>query len=1107
MGQASNEEKESCIRWLHLSDIHVGMLDQDWLWPALKHVFLTDIANLHAQVGPWEVVIFSGDLTQTGSPEEFQRFQLILQELWLLFRQLGFSPKLIVLPGNHDVVRAPLGPELRVLRRWWEEPGLSREFFEGTNRYQEFVKSAFAPYSEWSGQTGANPEPLRGTLGLLPGDQSFELEAAGVTIGVVNLNSAWLQLDGDEYEERLHVDVKQLLSVTGGDAHAWCARHDFNILVTHHPLSWLHPNSQSLWNSDINPAGRFDVHLFGHLHEAAVTSLAAGGSPPRNSIQAPSIFGLTHTGGGLERLHGYSLVQATKSSDIRSVRIWPRTLQKLQSGGLKLVPNQSFDLDFDGSAKIVGAGQVPSKPESYVEQLPREVSLRTLANESRDVLTKVRHRLPAPGPHSNVRKVEQRRLLEGLNQNRAAWLVAEWGMASDAFISSVWHVKGSNGRPVYRLSAAEYKNRAQFLDAIRDKLDCSFQQLCELISQSGESLLLLDDFPDDEPDREAIVGDLEDLVKVILDYCPAVSVAVRCRRIPVGAALPFVQLRSLDEADLRAYVLDHDRGGVGLSSPISIGLLLRHTDGIPARIDRTLKELEVVTLSELLNSDSDIALLSAAEDTSPSLVKSIRELSASGDMGDQRSFGLLKVLSLFPNGEQHNRIKRFYSNLPFFPKHAAQLFDLALIDVVTIQGLEAESRATVAKTLVVSKPVRECVRDLMAPDEMSTMNHRAAEIYFGSQWLAGIYKFPASYRFDDPHCGNAEIVNANTIILRLLREELAKDEATRAAPRVLGLAEFYLKALLKGSHYNSAVMFCEDFVPVIPRLGYEDKLASVKSLQARSLRMLGERERAKAILMEVEKYPFPKATRQTVLVDYALCLQSLGEADEAKRVAQEIVDIDRHSNAGLQARGILVELGKTDPNRAEKLLRIERLCRKQGATVAANNIALTRAAAASDNPAEVRSILAPVMKGARDDSDYYNKTRAALKLAKQSLDAGEKLREADLVYLVGAYQFLFNERIPGMFDQCHSSLWKSFEQSRETENLLTLFRHSSLYWRLRGNDAKEIPYLGRLNKLLGENIGGRSPSKLSREAEYYLVRSAGQQQLAAPSVEKIEKVG
>jgi hypothetical protein len=40
------------IRWLHLTDLHVGMNDQDWLWPKVGSKFRDDLQRIYDTAGP-----------------------------------------------------------------------------------------------------------------------------------------------------------------------------------------------------------------------------------------------------------------------------------------------------------------------------------------------------------------------------------------------------------------------------------------------------------------------------------------------------------------------------------------------------------------------------------------------------------------------------------------------------------------------------------------------------------------------------------------------------------------------------------------------------------------------------------------------------------------------------------------------------------------------------------------------------------------------------------------------------------------------------------------------------------------------------------------------
>lgn len=120
------------LRFLHLTDLHLGMPDQLHLWPNVEEMFLKDLETLRDRVGPWDVVLFTGDLTQSGSVDEFAAFDKLLHKLWTHFRNLGFAPELLAIPGNHDLVRPDndADPALINLLHNWNLPAVSKAFWE-----------------------------------------------------------------------------------------------------------------------------------------------------------------------------------------------------------------------------------------------------------------------------------------------------------------------------------------------------------------------------------------------------------------------------------------------------------------------------------------------------------------------------------------------------------------------------------------------------------------------------------------------------------------------------------------------------------------------------------------------------------------------------------------------------------------------------------------------------------------------------------------------------------------------------------------------------------------------------------------------------------------
>jgi len=134
------------FRWLHLTDLHLGMPGQDSLWPNVEEQFLNDLKFLHDNVGRWSLVLFTGDLTQRGSAAEFAAADKLLQKFWSRFAEWGFAPEFLAIPGNHDLVRPGDASDLALvtLLHTWDQPVVQKPFWGDENSPQRrLIASAF----------------------------------------------------------------------------------------------------------------------------------------------------------------------------------------------------------------------------------------------------------------------------------------------------------------------------------------------------------------------------------------------------------------------------------------------------------------------------------------------------------------------------------------------------------------------------------------------------------------------------------------------------------------------------------------------------------------------------------------------------------------------------------------------------------------------------------------------------------------------------------------------------------------------------------------------------------------------------------------------------
>ncbi len=1089
------ENNKMHFRWLHVSDLHAGQDTQDWLWPTLQTNFFDDLSRIIPSMGGVDLVIFSGDLTQRGTTANFDALERLLGRLWEQFYKLGCKPSLFLAPGNHDLVRPdPDDPITAALRSWWENGRVKEAFWKSEeNPYRTFINNAFSNYTCFRRRLIDSGFPLcAGTEGVIPGDTSCVLVKDEVRLGLVGLNSTYLQLfDADG--PKLDLDVRQLLAVTEGDPDAWCRANHVNLLITHHPESWLAEPALRHLHGEIYPPGRFTAHLYGHMHEPSIQSRRYGGSAERNSFQAASLYGLRKYGAGkIDRTHGYTA--ARLELDAGRVLVWPRIDTVVGSGARRFAPDISFDLNEQNNFELIlgkipdlqgnGAlGVVPPTRSFGNPQQEAALAAQGTAVEMRS------HPLRSASQHAVVRIIEQRKLKAAIEAHRVAWLSADWGYAADDFISSVLSTLPSPMSATYRLDLQGYADRDSFFAKFALQTGYSFQEFCKSISGSDRVLLLLEDAPvsrSTAPDSVAWEEEISDIVNATLEYCANSVVILVSRQLPISVSFPTVEIKPLDEADVQTYLLNHPQGGAALAGPNEVSEILRLTGGLPVEIDSTLRELEFISLPELV----ELRLTSPRPDSGATvghegLLPVIESLRNSSNSEASRAFDLLVALSAFPYGETLARIKRFNPQFPFYPSQAAILADRGLIEsVITAPALQGNSSgANFGRKLVAKQIVRQTVESILSPEEVDRRNSRAAAIYFGDKWSVGE---PRSIRPEDLRKalgGDGGLGNPHAVINAILLRAIEVDDSTRMS-RAVQLARLLIANLSNGDNYRSSVTACLDFLKLIPDTSaYADDRNSFKFNLSLCQRMLGQRDLAIKLFEELENAKLERRHKQRLLLNWALALEHTDQA-KAKEIAQKVVSLGKATFSAMQAESLILQLSPEDPQRFQKLRDLEARARGKRAVTAANNIAFFLANTGNGAIGERRVKLRTIAASAKRNNDPYSAALAIVKIAGLVKKDTEGLTSEELSGLIEAYHYLYNERMGSLFRQCHDGLWRHFCERADVENLLRLFRHSSFIWRIYGEESREQPYIEQLASLLS----GGMPME-SAEETYLMVRA------------------
>jgi hypothetical protein len=374
----------------------------------------------------------------------------------------------------------------------------------------------------------------------------------------------------------------------------------------------------------------------------------------------------------------------------------------------------------------------------------------------------------------------------------------------------------------------------------------------------------------------------------------------------------------------------------------------------------------------------------------------------------------------------------------------------------------------------------------MSESEINSLVKKAIALYFGEHWKksgTSLRKLSGVLVSDE----GTLVANPHSLVLRLLADDATWVDAKSPIP-VFNLCRTYTGALIDGRHYRSAVIACKEIIAANDERYAGQEVVDIEFTLARSLRMLGDYEAARDLLEKLKNQKGSNQYRAHILLNLALTQLRLDDP-AAVATANLVIDLVPNSEHAIQAKSIIFELEEDRSNKKELLL-LEQDARRRGFNIAANNIALGRVALNTDRRANLNfNVLEEVYKTAIESNDKYTAARAMDKIGLLCLKSSRGLSHNQVRALMETYEYLYGERFRSMFDSVHASLWEYFERLNDVPNLLSLFRHSSLIWRLDDDEQKERKYAEKLiasaKQILGVDI-----LSADKDTAYFLLRAS-----------------
>lgn len=1080
---------EKRINWLHITDLHYGQNGQQILLSKIKQEFFKDIEYIKDEIGKIDIVFFTGDLTQSGKKEEFDQLTVFLNELWALFKKLNSEPFLVAIPGNHDLERPdPKKAAVKVLNNYHTDNELQESLWTNLNEqseYYEVIQKCFYNYCEWYKNVPIRKPDLK--YGLIPGDISTTVIINGVSLNIVGLNTAFLELGNNDYKGKLALNPYQFLKLIGNDHLKSAASADLSILLTHHDPSWYDQQSIAYYNNDINPAQTYYAHLCGHLHEANTFSYNITGSTPRKTQLAPSLFGLQKINNNIDRIHGYYAGSyLIEDNTVREI-FYPRKALMRYGGDYAIDADIGFNLGKKGFVETIYISNNKQDTQKLLKPSNDDVAhkkdLQNLVSQEnildlRDSQISLHELAKIPKSnfkiskqHTAIRLVEQKNFIDLIRQDNLIWLITDWGLNETGFIGSISEdLKIDNFKESFVINCEDLATTEELLEAFETQFGMPLQRFCILAEKLKHPLLVFDHLNVNLYYSDHAYSSFINIITSILDYCPQINIILIARQSPLSLPIDkYVRLAPLDIPQIKTYVENHPSSVHELENSENLLKLEQITSGLPKHIDRIIDSLKVTTLEELLETERENSKDFIVADQIPkSLVQAINNLVDSGDRLKKRSFNLLKILTVLANGETFSNLYRFNANEPIYIENANELEGLSLLEVITSNRIISKvsgNQQQAIKILRIPRQIRDYVNTLITENEQSEILRLACNLYFGNKWREGNIKdIYGSSLLQSQKFFNAD--NCYLIINNLINTAI-KNNDDDSIERSSLIAINFCTHVYKAGDYKNAISTAEEVYNILKTTTHNRIKATLAKILGESLRMAGNREKSLRILteaLETGETELSNSEKNDIYTDLGYSYLMDSNFQKAIQCAKAIEKTTTAKDLQyIQAKYILAQATLTDEKLLKRLKSLENEAKKVKSETLANSISL-KIAELNNNKEDRKKRFSKILTSKNDD---YNKMRALVKKSMDVLKLGDgEISNNDLLLLNYTYSYLYAQRMGILFTNCHIALWLYCKKNNRVDDMLNLYKHSSLVWRISGDYTLEKDYFKQIKQVI-----------------------------------------
>ena len=417
------------------------------------------------------------------------------------------------------------------MSNWTDEDIKNEYFWEKPNIYFDFINERFQNYVQWYNNTAIRkPEDIY--WGYLPGDFYTSLTLQDVKLGIVGLNSSFLQLYNGDAKQKLGIYNKQINSLFNEKYIEWIKEQDLPIMITHHSPEWFEPKSLNKFNQEIYYNGSYLEHLCGHLHEPSYTTTSVNGFPSKRLFISPSLFGLEtyEDKSSSKRIHGYIAGIYNIESGTISKTIWPRISIKTKAGVLKISQNEEFNLDKDSLSltEVLKDSRITAAYNRSNEEIDTFISIEEKAGNLFDKRAffdrgLVRTLYKEVYSHMNIRLQERNLVVNSLKNQKYCWIATKFGLGEDEFIGSILNEACINSGNCFCINCDEVSSIEQLIEIFNNTFSLNITKFFDITNKLDRPLLVFNNLNEDLAKNTVSI---KEFIQTIFDFSPNLKIAI-----------------------------------------------------------------------------------------------------------------------------------------------------------------------------------------------------------------------------------------------------------------------------------------------------------------------------------------------------------------------------------------------------------------------------------------------------------------------------------------------------------------------------------------------------------------------------------------------------